>query len=38
MFERAGILDHFRYIGQLAPADQGSYTDLAVQAKCALAA
>jgi len=34
MFERAGILDHFRYIVQLALADQGSYTDLTIQLRC----
>lgn len=34
MFERAGILDDFHYIGQLAPADQGSYTDLTILVRC----
>ncbi len=36
MFNRAAILDDFRCIGQLAVADQGSYTDLTIQAKCGL--
>ncbi len=34
MFDRASILDHFRYIVELAVADQGSYTDLTIQVSC----
>lgn len=34
MFERASILEHLRYIVQLALADQGSYTDLIIQVSC----